>query len=90
VQNEKKPAPPLAKLPLYVRLGFGAIVLFGMVGNCAGHTQGAVAVFVLTATLWACSRIIQEAIEAWMILGLLKKSETDDKKDDPPPPPTET
>jgi hypothetical protein len=82
-----------ARYPLYVRIGFGAVILFGMVGNCAGHREGSLVVFMLTATVWACCRIVQEAIEATRVLMAVKEHDTaqkkpePEKKDDPPPPP---
>ena len=91
--EQKKPedgklAQFVARYPLYVKIGFGMVIAFGMVGNCAGHREGSVIIFVLTATLWACTRIIQEAIEAWRVLTLAKAHDkSKDKKDEPPQPP---
>jgi hypothetical protein len=84
------------KLPLYLRIAFAAFIVFGLVGNCAhpGDVRP-VLIFIFTALFWACSRILQEGIDAYRILRMaqqheesLKKGET--KKDDetPPEPPT--
>jgi hypothetical protein len=91
----KKPEPSelekfAGRYPLYVRIGFAMVVLFGMVGNCAGRREGSLVVFIIVTILWACSRMVQEGIDAWRILSLAKKH--DQKKDDdeggfPPGPP---
>lgn len=82
----------VARLPLYVRLGFGMIILFGMVGNCAGHHEKSVIIFVLTAVIWACLRIIEEAVASVQLLHAIKEhnaslNRAPEKKDPPAPPP---
>ena len=69
-----------SKLRLYVQLGFGALVLFGMVGNLAGYRQGGVLVMVMTAICWSLTKIVVEAVDAWRLLH------PSDKDSDPPPP----
>lgn len=81
-----------ARYPLYVRIGFALVVLFGMVGNCAGRREGSLVVFIMVTILWACTRIVQEGIDAYRILSLAKKHDKEQKKDDdeggsPPGPP---
>jgi hypothetical protein len=71
------------RYPFYVRIGFGCIILFGLVGNCAGKTDGALAVFVLTTMLWVCCRIIQEAIDSLRLLKMLNEYEDQLKKQPP-------
>jgi hypothetical protein len=90
MSEEQDPQQPLTRTqrvlvryPLYVRIGFGLILAFGMVGNCAGHREGSVLIFIMTAVLWACSRIIQEAIDSWRLLSLMNKLEKPEKKDPP-------
>lgn len=83
-----------ARVPLYARLGFGAIVLFGLLGNCTGHRDGSIVVFVFVSVIWCCNRIITEAFEAYRILLIAKKLDAEqtqakkdgDKKDPPVPP----
>jgi hypothetical protein len=83
-----------SRLPLYTRMGFGGLVVFGMVGNCSGHRQQSVVVLAIVAMIWCCLRILTEAIEAYRILYLAKQHDADQKKpkdnDDngksPPPP----
>ena len=75
----------LGRLPLYTRIGFAMVVIFGMVGNCAGRREQSLAVFILVSILWACTRMIQEGIDAYRILTLAKKHD-DDKKNPPTPP----
>ena len=81
------------KWPLYVRMAFGLLVLFGMVGNCAGHAEQSAIVFMLVAVVWVNIRICQEAIASWQLLRMLNapaaqppKPQDDDKQDPPVPP----
>ncbi len=67
-----------SKLQLVTRLGFGALVGFGMVGSIAGYRQGAALVFLVTAACWSLTRILAEAVDAWRQLF---------PSDSPPPPP---
>lgn len=73
----------LIRYPFYVRIGFGLLVMFGMVSNCAGESEVAVAVFVLTAIVWVCCRIIQEEMDSWRILRSLNELEAELKKQPP-------
>lgn len=77
------------KLPLYTRVGFGLIIVFGMVGNCAGKREGSIVVFALTAIMWTCLRILQEALASWKLLGELKKWEESQQNPPPAPPPSD-
>lgn len=91
--SDNKPESKLDKVaarwPLYTRIGWAAVVVFGLVGNCAGHREGSAIVFIVTAIIWANVRIIQEAVEAFAILRLANEHEKKQgaKEDDPPPPP---
>jgi hypothetical protein len=69
-----------ARIPLYTRLGFALIVIFGMVGNCAkpGDSRPII-IFMIVSILWCCSRILLEGLEAYRILRLAHQH---DKKDD--------
>lgn len=69
------------KLRLYSQLGFGALVVFGMVGGLAGYRQGSAFVMLMTAAGWALTRIVVEALEAWRTLH------PPSRDSDPPPPP---
>lgn len=88
----KDPQPPtglakyLALMPLYVRIGFMLIVIFGLVGNCAGKVEGSLVVFVLVSILWVCSRILQEGFQSLQLLGQFKQWEEEKTKKQPPPP----
>ncbi len=87
----------LGKMPLYVRIGFALVVVFGMVGNCArpGDTRPVV-LFVMTALVWTLMRILQEGIEAYRILKMANAHDAElkagKKPDDkaPPSPPAST
>jgi hypothetical protein len=86
-------AKHMARVPLYIRVGFGMFILFGMLGNCAGHREQSVLVFVVVSLMWCCLRILTEAVEAYRILSLAKQHDAVQKKDDkgddkqgPPPP----
>lgn len=80
----------IARFPLYNKIAWGLMVLFGMVGNCAGHREGAVVVIEFVSVMWVCIRIIQEALAAAMLLkvanAFMEKTKKSSKKDDPPPP----
>lgn len=80
-----------ARYPLYIRVGWALIIVFGLVGNCAGRREQSLAVFVIASLMWACTRMIQEGIDAYRILTLAKKHDQEqkdvDKKDGPPPTP---
>lgn len=78
----------LGKVPLYVRIGFALLVVFGMVGNCArpGDTRPVV-LFFFVATLWALMRILQEGIDAYRILKMAREHEAKKQDDNDPPPP---
>lgn len=71
-----------SKLRLYTKLGFGALVGFGMVGSLAGYRQGSAVVFVMTAVCWSLTQIVAQAIDAWRELH---PPSTDD---DPPSSPS--
>lgn len=74
----------MIRWPLYVRMAFGLIILFGMVGNCAGKTDGSLYVFILTAVVWTCCRIVQEGLDAYNIVRALNAYEEELKKQPPP------
>jgi hypothetical protein len=79
-----------ARLPLYARVGFGLVVLFALLGNCTRPTSPApVVIAAMVSVLWVCTRIVQEAIEAWHILVLAKahNAELEKSKDVKPPSP---
>lgn len=63
------------KYPFYVQIGFGLVVLFGMVGSLAGKAMGSTLVFVVTTVVWTSCRIVQEAIVATRVLKALKAVE---------------
>ena len=69
------------KLRLYSQLGFGTLVVFGVVGGLAGYRQASAFVMLMTAVGWALTRILVEAIEAWRVLHPPSRDST------PPPPP---
>ena len=71
-----------ARFPLYIRLGWGLIILFGMIGNCAGRRQESVVVFIFVAIMWSCLRAMTEAIDAYRILTLARAHDEEQKKKD--------
>ena len=75
------------KFQLYLRIGFGLVVLFGMIGNCSGKSAQAVPIFIIVTILWACSRMLNEAMDAYRLLRLAKAANaevTDEEEDDTP------
>ena len=59
---------PTTRLALYVRLAFGALITFGVVGSVTGHHTGSMMVFIVTSLCWAVGRIFTEALEAYRVL----------------------
>lgn len=88
----------MQRLPLYVRIAWAFVVLFGMVGEFTGHRMGAALVFIISTVMWTCMRIIAEAAAAYNRLRDAwaqddierdRKRQGPDKRDDEPPfPPT--
>lgn len=76
------------RLGLYVRLAFGALVLFGIVGSLSGHRTGATFIFILTSLCWTLSRIVVEAFYAYRTLTSVPSPPKPPKSDPPPDPPT--
>jgi len=80
---------------LYWRIGFGLLILFGMLGNCTGRHEQAVAIFVITAVVWACLRMLVEGVESYVSLRYLRRVEAAIREQEkngpsaPPPPPEE-
>ena len=72
-----------ALLPLYTKLGFGVLVLFGMVGNCLGKREQSLVIFVLVSVMWSCIRIVTEAIDAYR--ALMARATHSNGDDDLPP-----
>lgn len=94
--NEKEQARFLARQRLvyisglYWRIGFGLLILFGMLGNCTGRHEQAVVVFIITAVVWACLRMLVEGVESYVALRYLRKVEAairEQEKNGPPPAP---
>jgi hypothetical protein len=85
----------LGRFPLYVRLGWGLLLLFGMVGNCARPGNIApIYIFIFVGLMWSCTRAMTEAIDAYHTLRMAnahdakqKEAEKPDNKKEPPPPP---
>jgi hypothetical protein len=67
------------KMPMYVRLVWGALALFSFVGVVVGKPAG-VAVGVLVVTMWVLMRIIHEAITAVSVLWITSDIEKDVKE----------
>lgn len=80
-----RPDARVTRFGLYARLGFGAAVMFGIVGSIAGYRTGSTLIFIMTATCWALTRIVVEAIDAYKILST---SPPAPPKDKPPVVPT--
>jgi len=79
----------LGRLPLYMRVAWAAIVVFGMVGNCSGHREQSLSLLFLISIMWISLRILTEGVEAWHILHLAlahERNDQDNKKDPPGPP----
>lgn len=67
-----------AKIPLYVRVGWGMVILFAMVGNFIGKREAAVHIVVVAAAMWVALRILSEAQEALAILKEIRVAEKGD------------
>ena len=88
LQPNKEPSEfqkQMGRFPLYMRICWATLVVFGMVGNCAGHREQSLAILILVAVMWVTIRILVEGIEAYKILHLAVNHDKDDKKDPPPP-----
>lgn len=69
------------KWPLYVRMGWGLLVVFALVGNCAGKSSGAVVVLAISTLIWAGTKMLQEAIDAYLLLRLMNRPPEPPKDD---------
>lgn len=56
------------KVPHYISIAFGLLILFAFVKNWLGNHDAGVNVFVLTTLFWCAGRIMQEAITAIALL----------------------
>lgn len=82
----------LEKFPLYVRLVYGALVVFAFLGVVLGKPLGTM-VGIIVAIMWTLSRILEEARAAWQMLGVINKIEEGEEqvgKDDESDPPNTT
>lgn len=83
----------MQRWPLYVRIGWALVVVFGMVGEFTGHKTGAMLVVVILTIVWTCTRILSEAFvsyrrlrEAWAQDDAEReRNRKPDKRDDEPP-----
>ena len=84
MMEELQPVEPTlgTYLALAVRIGWGLIVLFGIVGTVVGHAAGPYVVLI-SAAIWATMRILYEALWCLRIWRLISH------KDDPPDGPEE-
>lgn len=83
---DREPVGRVTKLGLYIRLAFGALVVFGVVGSLSGYKSGSTLVFILTSLCWVLSKILVEAIYAYQALTGPRPP----KNDPPIDPPTAT
>lgn len=84
--QQELPPPTLGTwLVLISRIGWGALILFGMVGVLAGKEMGAY-VIMITATVWVSLRILAEAFLCFRMLQYLFSSpeDEDDSNEEPP------
>lgn len=58
-----------AYYPQKVAVGFGLVIAFALVGNFAGHREASVVMTIITVVMWACTRIITEAIAGWRTIS---------------------
>lgn len=58
----------MSKVSTVAAVGWMMLVAFAMVGDCAGHREGATAVMLLTAVMWVGVRIMKEGFEALDLL----------------------
>lgn len=70
----------------YLRMGFAFLILFAMIGNCSGKHDLAIAMFVITAVVWACLRIVAEGIDSYVNLRYMRRIEEAIKTQKLPPP----
>lgn len=81
---QQLPEPTLGTyLALIVRIGWGLIILFGMVGTLAGHAAGPF-VILISAAIWVSMKILFEAlwcIRLWQVMG--SREDEDEPPDGP-------
>jgi len=53
-----------SKFQLYVRLVFGALILFCLIGTCSGDRTRPTLAFIIITMMWTGMRIVYEAFEA--------------------------
>lgn len=56
------------RLATYVRLSFGMLVVFGIVGTVIGKREESIVVFVVTSVAWCLTQIIIDAYAAWQAM----------------------
>ena len=57
-----------SRLATYVRLSFGMLTVFGIVGTVIGKREEAIVVFVVTSVAWCLTQIIIDAYAAWQTM----------------------
>jgi hypothetical protein len=75
----------MLKYPLYVKLAFGALVMFGVVGQMFAGGTKPMLILVMTALMWTMLKIMNEATDALNILHRMKKSELEEASNVAPP-----
>jgi hypothetical protein len=80
----------LQRLPLYVRVSYALIVLFGIVGSFVGRRDSSNIIFIVVGLVWTMTRILQEGVEAWTTLHIGQPPSKDDSDDDDPDLPSST
>lgn len=74
-----------AKIPYYVQIGWGILVLFAFIGVLFGKSDVAVPLAVIIAVMWVMLKIVFEAFAATLILwafSIVKAEKNKDDKDD--------
>lgn len=64
------------KIALGVRVAWALLVLFGLLGFLLGHTQQAMMIIIVSASVWVTLRIVNDGVMAyglWRDLSRAKK-----------------
>jgi hypothetical protein len=91
MRADKRVAMLQLKLPLYVKVVYGWIAMFCMIGVITNRREMAAIIFMITAVMWVLMQIVLDALQALIALSILKKTSRDDDNKGPPShPPTAT
>lgn len=74
-----------ARIACWLRLGYGAIMAFAMLGILMGNHLGEV-IAIVTALTWVVVSIFNEAVGAWQLLSAIRNKQIVFEDSENPPP----